>query len=504
MIPFENVSQSVRASNIFIELAGIRKSLAGLFIPPIGAIVGMYDPAKTSVVDYEPVKVISPDDGASKFGFGSHIHRQLLRLPSGVFDQGGGVYCFPIPEEAGGTAADETITITGAATSAGTLFFSIAGDTIAVAVANGDAIADIASAIAAKITAEIKLPVTAISALGVATVTAKFKGTAGNQILIKTNPAGSSQENQNPAGVTVTLENSDGYLDGGATDPDLEDMFFDGSGDDILGDRWYTAMTMPFTDATNIGYHKLSAEKRFDPAVKRFFASYGAYIKETYAQALALPATINSEFVGVIWDDRAEYPAFELAAELVGIILDEQNQSPNRPYKTIALSGPANTDIVNRSGTKNDALFRAGMSYCKIDSAGVFRLGDVALTYRTNDVGGSTEEWFDAVSLHARQAKTYSIEQIFLADKYTRGVVVDNDQPTAVQYAIAPKDLVADLTKLILELWAPFAWSKNIEEIIKSLAAEINAGNESRIDSTFTDDEAKALRIIAVKYAFLY
>lgn len=502
-IPFDSVSASVRASKTFIELAGVRSSLAGLFIPPIGGLIGMYDPLKTATVDYEPIQVLSSDDVGSKFGFGSHIHRQSLRFPSGVFLQGGGVYAFPVPEAAG-TAADETVTFTGAATSNGTLFFGIGGDLVQVPITSGDAIGDIATALETAITAERDIAVTASAALGVVTVAAKFKGTAGNQILIKVNPSGSVQEDLNPTGVTTAIENVDGFLDGGATDPSVEDVFLTSGGLDKLGDRWYTAFTMPFTDATNIAFHVQSGELRKDPAVNRMFGSYGGYVVETYAAALALPEATNSEWIGQIWEDRHEAPAFELSAELVGIILDEQNLAPNRPYKTLDLAGPANTDTANRRYDENDALFRAGMSYCNIDSSGTLELGDIALTRRTNDSGGSTEEWYDAVSLSARQAKAYSLEQLFLADKYQRAVVVDNDAVTAVTYAIAPKDVVADITKLIEDLWVPQAWTKNGEEVIASITAEINDANNGRIDSELIDDEAKALRIIALRYAYLY
>ncbi len=503
-IPFNSVSASVRASKNFIELAGVRRSLAGLFIPPIGGLVGMYDPLKTATVDYTPIKVLSSDDVGDKFGFGSHIHRQALRFPAGVFLQGGGVYAFPVPEAGGGTAADETITITGAATSNGTLYFGIGGDLVQVAVTSGDALGDVATAITAAITAERDIAVTAVAALGVVTVTAKFKGTAGNQILIKVNPSGAVQENLNPAGITVAIENVGGYMDAGATDPSVEDIFLTSGGLDNLGDRWYTAFTMPFTDATNIAFHVASGELRKDPSVNRMLGSYGGYVVENYAAALALPAATNSEWIGQIWESRHEAPAFELSAELVGIILDEQNQAPNRPYKTLSLDGPADTDTANRRYDENDALFRAGMSYCNIDSSGTLRLGDIALTRRTNDAGGATEEWYDAVSISARQAKAYSIEQLFLSDKYQRAVVVDNDAVTAVTYAIAPKDVVADITKLIEDLWGPNAWTKNVEAVIKSISAEINAANNGRIDAELTDDEAKALRIIALRYAYLY
>jgi phage tail sheath gpL-like len=502
-ISFNDVGPNVRASKNFIELAGVKKSFADLFIPPTGGLIGQYDVSKTATVDYEPVKVVSADDVGSKFGFGSHIHRQALRIPPGVFLQGGGIYAFPLPEAAG-TAATDTITFTGtSATSAGTFYFLIAGDLIQVAVSIGDTPTNIGDALVAATTAKQNLPITNTNSSGVVTNLCKGKGTYGNQIKVVINPSGDVQENKNPAGITVALGNADGFLSTGATDPSVEDVFFS-SGLDHLGDRWYTAFTMPLTDTANIAFHKASGELRKDPAVNRMFVSIGGYIKETYAAALALPAVTNSEWVSQVWENRAHSPAFELSATLFGQYLNEQNQAPNRPYKTLATGIQVDTSSSDESYDKLDALFRAGMGYCKIDSSGVSRFGDQALTYRTNDAGGDSEEWFDLVSISTRQAKAYSLEQLFLTDKYQRAVVVTNDDVTAVDYAIAPKDVVADITKLIEDLWAPNAWTKNVETVIEGITAEINDANNARIDAELTDDEAKTLRIIALKYAFLY
>lgn len=502
-ISFNSVPQASRASKIFIELAGVKKSLASLFIPPTGGLIGMYDPLKVATVDYLPVKVVSSDDVGNKFGFGSHIHRQALRFPPAVFLQGGGVYAFPVPEAAG-TAGTDTITITGTATAAGTLFFLIGGELVQVPVANLDAATDVGDALEAAITAIQNIAITATNVAGVVTNTAKFLGTAGNQIEVVIDPGGDVQSAQAPAGITVALGNADGFLDGGATDPSVEDVFFDSGGNDILGDRWYTIFTMPFTDQTNIDFQSASAVERSDPGINRMFGSVGGYITETYTAALALPAATNGKFIGEIWEDRYRAPAFELSAALVGVILDEQNQAPNRPYKTILVDGPVDADTANRTYLENDALFRAGMSYCDVDSSGKLRYGDIALTRRTNDASGASVDWFDHVSLSTRQAKAYSLEQLFLTEKYTRAVVVDNAAVTAVEFAIAPKDLISDITKLIQDLWAPQAWSKNTDEIIAGLTAEINAGFEGRLDAQLTDDEAKALRIIAVSYLFLF
>ena len=374
-IQFGNVPQSYRASKIFIELAGVKRSLASLFIPPTGGLIGQYDPAKTSVVDYEPVRVLSSDDVGSKFGFGSHIHRQALRLPAAVYLQGGGIYAFPIPEAGAGTAATANITFTGtAATSAGTFFFSFGGELVQIPVVIGDTPTLIADKLDVAVAATRDIPVTAPNTLGVCAVTAKFKGTAGNQILIKINPGGEVQELQNPAGITVAISTLDGFLATGATDPSVEDVFYTTTGTDHLGGRWYAAFTMPFTDATNLAFHKSIGILRADPDTNRMCVSIGGYIKETYAQALALPATINSKHISVIWDNRAEYPAYEMAAEYMGIQLDNLNQSPNRPCKTLPLSGQFNTAVVNPRDVEYDALFRAGMTYVKIDSSGTPRL----------------------------------------------------------------------------------------------------------------------------------
>lgn len=499
-INFNEISPSVRASNVFIEMAGERRSLAGLFIPPIVGLVGQYDPLKTGVVDYEPVKVTSKDEVGFLFGFGSHIHRQALRMPNAVFLQGGGVYAFPLPD--GTTPATVPIVFAVDAASAGTHFFLVGGELIQVAVSNLDTPTIQGQALADAITANQNIGVTAVNAIGTVTLTAKTKGTAGNEIYIKQNPSGLTQENQNPSGTTVG--GADAYMAGGATDPSVESVFFTAGSADKLGDRWYTIFTCPFSDATNLGFYTASGDLRSDPSTKRPFAAVVGYVQDSFTEALAIPATINSKWISPFWDERSWAPAWEMSAAVVGQVADAMNISPARPYKTLESGIEADASVANRIYSENDALYRAGMSYGTIDNAGVHRLGDLALSYRTNGGGGAATDWFELVELTLRQGKLYSVEQLFLTEKYNRGVVVDDESTATADYAIAPKDVVADLTKLINELWGPSAWTKNLKAVIKSLTAEINAGNNGRIDSEVTDDEAKALRIITHLYKFLF
>lgn len=503
-ISFNEVLDSYRASNIFIEMAGQRRNLAGLFIRPRVGLIGTYDPAKTTVVNYSPVKVTSKERVGELYGFGSHIHRQAIAMPDGVFDSCE-VYAFPVPEADSAAAATETITFTGsAATSAGVIYIMIGGVLVPITVNVGDAAAAVATALVNAITAKRDIAVTAAASSGVVTATSKFKGTHGNEILIKLNPAGEVQAAEAPAGITVALGNVSGYLNSGTGAPSVQNVFLNSDSTDKLGNRWYTIFTCPFTDATNLGYYKTAGNLRADAATKRHFGAYAAYINKTYDEALALPATVNSKWIGMVYEPRCYAPAFELGAALVGRIAYEQLKAPSRPYKETAVGLPCDTSTDNLKYSKNDALFRAGMGYCSIGEDGELYWKDIALTYRTTSLGAATEEWFDAESLHLRQAKAYSIEQLLLSEPYTRGVVVDNDAVTGHEWAIAPKDLIADMIKLIEDLWAPAAWTKNKDDVIEDLIGEINATNGGRIDGAVVDDEAKALRIIAMKYAFLY
>jgi len=502
-ITFKDVPANARASKNFVELAGTKRSLGSLFIPATGGVIGQYDPAKTSVVDYARVKMQNSDDFGSQFGFGSHIHRMSLNLPDAVFLQGGGIYAFPVPEAGGATAADQDITIVGTVTKAGTLFIDIGGELIQVGTSIGDTETEVAAAITTAITAKRDVAVTSTSALGVASTVAKFKGTAGNQILIKINPDGETQESKNPEGITVTLEETDGFLAGGATDPSVEEVFFETNGDDKLGSEWYTMFNVPFTDQTNIDFQVQSAVNRSDAAINRMFANIAGYSKETYAAALALPENTNSEWFIPIWDDRYESPAFEQSAATMGKMLDSQNENPALPFKTLEVSGSYDDTVSDKNYAQISALVEAGMSYM-LSGTGKLRLGDIVTSRRTNDSGGDTEEWFFAQQLFNRQAKAYSIEQLFLDEKYQRATVISDADVSFVETAIAPKDVVSDIEFLVTSLWVPFGWTKNQKEVVDSIAAEIDATFNGRIDSVVTDDPAEALRIIATKYEYLY
>ncbi len=493
------IDPNSRASQVAVTMQGIKRGVGSSFLPPMGLILGQYDQSKTGIVDYTPIQFTGADAVGAKFGFGSEIHRQALWVFGILGGFSSNMWFSPIPEPGTSGAATATITFAVNATSSGTYYFSIGGDVINFGVNKDDTPTIIGAALVSAITANLNGLVTAANVAGVVTLTAKNEGVNGNNITLFLNPSGASQEEENPSGTTVAVESA---LTGGSGATDIHDTFFNSSEEDILGDRYYTMISCPYNDSTNLGYIDASWNARKDPTVKRPFGTVIGYVSETLTEALAIPTTINSEGIAPVWESRSYAPPCELAAAVMGIVMESCKIDPGQPFKTLATGIPMNTAISDLSQAKNDALYIAGMGYFKTIGSQMVT-GDIALSYRLNGAGAATEEWYDLVALTLRQQKIYDLEQLFLSSPYDRAMLADDDSISTKIYVIKPKKVIADISALV-NSWNIEGWTKNAAAVKSSITAVINSSNNSRIDASVNDDEAKALRIINILYNFLF
>jgi len=194
--------------------------------------------------------VTSPDRVATLAGRGSILHRMAIawfasntstELVIGILE-----------DHASGVQATGTITITGAATEDGVLHLYFGGVHVPVVVSNGDAVADVASAIAAAITANADLPVTARSTLGVVTYTFRNDGEVGNGYDVRDSYLTSQEV---PAGISVAYSGTSG----GSNNPLLTDIIA------AMGDSWYQLIVHPYTDATSLTAIENELASRFGP-----------------------------------------------------------------------------------------------------------------------------------------------------------------------------------------------------------------------------------------------
>ena len=134
-----------------------------------------------------PTPVGSAALAGELFGVGSMLYRMVVAFFACNTTQQ--LWCLPVADPSAGVAAHGTITIT-AGTASGMLAFYIAGQLVSIAVGSTDTPTIIAGNIATAINANLALPVTAIAAVGVVTLTCQWKGLTGNDITIIPNYLG--------------------------------------------------------------------------------------------------------------------------------------------------------------------------------------------------------------------------------------------------------------------------------------------------------------------------
>jgi len=162
----------------------------------------------------ELVRIFSKEDAETKFGVGS----MLSEMADYWFRNNNEteIFAIALDDAVGATAGTQTVTFTGTATAAGTIYLWINNRLFEVGVANGDTATAIAAAVDAYLDQFPDLPVTASNASGVLTLTAKNGGTVGNKIDVRLNK---NEDQVLPTGVTGVV--AVGVT--GSTDPDIDD-----------------------------------------------------------------------------------------------------------------------------------------------------------------------------------------------------------------------------------------------------------------------------------------
>lgn len=158
------------------------------------AVLGQANTDKQTGLTNAPVEVTSEQQAGQLFGFGSQIHGIMRVLRSRFGDLVGGIPTVVYPQlpAGGGVAEIQEITVTsGPADKNGFITLringrtSIDGESYIVDIAKDDAVADVATKIAAVINASQSCPVSAVATLGVVACTAKWVGEATTGLVIE-------------------------------------------------------------------------------------------------------------------------------------------------------------------------------------------------------------------------------------------------------------------------------------------------------------------------------
>lgn len=369
-ISFDNIPSSIRKPGKYFEfntrfavrtLPNNRQSML---------IIGQRTSAGT-VAENVLTKIFSDKEAAAYFGVGSMCH--LMARAAINANRYLDLTCIALDDAAAGVAATGTVTITGPATSTGTLDLYVGGQTITIAVTSGDDASAIAAALEAELDANPDLPVTASVADAVVTLTAKNKGLCGNDIGL-----GYLLTNLSGVGVSIVA------LATGATNPTLTTALAAAYGYE------YDVIVFPYNNSTDCGTLETHLDSKSGPLEQRPGVAVIGY-NGVLADCTTLTGAINSGRFLCAYHRyttatiRRSMP-YEIAAAMGAIMCWEED--PARPLNTLELTGIAPANIADRfSRTEQEALLYAGVTPLEVNASEKVAVVRAVSTYTVDGSG---------------------------------------------------------------------------------------------------------------------
>ena len=442
-VAFNNMPGVIRAPLFYAEFnpgvspySGLSRTiLIGRMLPSGTARIG-------KLID------IGGSDPNGLFGAGSMLAD--MALFARTFNSTGAILALPLPDPAPGVAGTGTFTISGPATSPGTLTRYVAGERYDVAVANGDTAATIATNLAAVINAgyvkynrRMLPPVVATASNGVVTLTARHVGVECVMIKLE---AGLDGDETDPAGVSVAIA----AMAGGAGIVDVAGgLAFMGS---QSGD-WFAS---PYSAAAQLNaardFFADSGSGRWSPTVGLEGHYVTAFDGNLSAQT-ALGATRNDRHATILGTNGYSHPIWSYVAALTGVIGMSKDLGRAladaieiaRPLQTIGLQGlrgPADHTL-RWALPDRESLYRNGISALTFTPDGTPVIDRVLTTYQVNasGVADTTFLGIETMAISA-YAKRY-IKQV-VTQTYPRSVLRD-DNPRGLQGVVTPTQAKATM-----------------------------------------------------------
>ncbi|WP_413535066.1 phage tail sheath subtilisin-like domain-containing protein [Rahnella inusitata] len=384
---FQSIPSNIRTPLFFAEFNNSQANTATATQRTL--VIGQALTSAGAVLNI-PVIESSASNVAGIYGAGSMLHNQMVAYLAN--DVAGEIYLLPLADGAAQTAATGTVTLTTAPTETGVISLYIAGQRVQVTVLSTDTVTSMAAALTAAIAAKTALPVTATSALGVVTLTAKNKGAHGNGIDLRLNYQGSAGGENTPAGLGITLT----AMTGGAGAPDMTAALAN------LGDRTFDFIVTPYTDTTSLDVLKgllSDGTGRWSYAQQLYGHVFGA-ASGTYGQLTTVGEARNDQHASLLGVYDSPTPAYVWAAAVTGAVAGSLRNDPGRPLQTLTISGVLAPPLASRFElTERNNLLYSGISTFTVADDNTVQVENVITTYQTNKYGDADDSYLQVETL---------------------------------------------------------------------------------------------------------
>lgn len=485
-ITFDQIPATRRSPSFLAEFDSSKASQGAALLAYKALLIGQILATGTASGN-ELHQITSVDSAILLGGRGSMIH--MLAKAWRASNSSTELWILTLDDDGAGVAATKTITVAGTSTADGVLALYLGGNRITVAVTSGDTVTEIAAAIVAAINASVNLPVTATSALGVVTVTARNDGTHGNDFDIRANYNASDAT---PAGITITV--AAGAT--GAANPSLTTAL------DVLGETWFNVIAHPYTDATNLGAIEAFLTLRNGP-LKMIDGFAVTSALGTHAELTSLGNGRNNRHSNIQSQAGKNplTPPLEYAAEFGALVAKYGAVDPARPLQTLAFSNavpPADIDLFDSD--ERELLLYDGIGTSKV-VAGTVQIDRAISTYQTSAAGGADTAYLDISTLLTLMYLRYSW-RTRMQNKYPRHKLAsDASRARAGQKIMTPALGKTECIGWFKQMEAK-GLVEGLDQFTNDLVVERDLSDTNRLNFDIPPDLMNQLVVMAAKFSF--
>jgi len=393
----------------------------------------------------------------------------------------------PLEDSVAGAHASATATFTGTATAAGTIYLFVAGRRVDVGIASADTADVMATKAAAAITAKTDLPVSAVAAAAVVTLTAKNAGEAGNGLDVRANYFDGQIL---PAGVTIAFT----PFAGGSGNPDIANALA------AIGAEWFQVWGVAYTDTANLEAltNELNARFQWDQEIEAhaFTAARG-----TVGSLATLGNGQNSPHLGIIMANNEPMPAYEKAAEVMAIAGKYAAIDPARPLQNINFNWCLPPQVGERfTDAERNSLLFDGIATTKVVVSDMVA-ERLITTYQINAAGAEDISYLDVETLLTLMFLRHDWGDL-VRRKYPRAKLAnDGTRYGPGQVVVTPNLMKAEAINRFRD-WEQMGLVEGADQFKADIISERNASDPNRLDMLLPPDLINQLRIVANKIQF--
>lgn len=433
-----------------------------------------------------PVRVTSADQVAELAGAGSQLHGMAQAwFASNRFTS---VYIMPLANAGGGVAATGVLLVSGTATEAGAVTVYIAGRKVQAAVSATDDATAVGDSLEAAINADTSLPVTAINTAGSVALTAKNKGTFGNDIDLRLN----YNDEETAAGVSVAIT----AMASGANNPDITNAIA------AMADTWYNIIAMGYNDTANLAL--LSAELVSRAGPLRMIDGMAFIAKRgSHGTLTTFGDSLNYKFISCPEASAEPRPSYEVAAETAAIAAYYGNIDPARPFQTLPYTWRLPKAEADRfTIEERNQLLYDGIATSYVDAGGIVRVERLITLYQVNAFDVADPSYLDVNTLLTLSYLRFDFRAM-VTTKYPRHKLANDGTQFAIGQAImTPKLFKAECVAKFRQ-WEAMGLVEGIDQFKNDLIVERNALDRNRLDVVLPPDLVNQLIIVATQFQFL-